>query len=48
MEVEIDVCHIRKNKIQNDHIQEHVGVTLIIEELVKNRLRWLNMSKEGL
>ena len=28
----------KKNKIQNDHIQEQVGVTPITENLVENRL----------
>ena len=35
------ICgHIRKNIIQNDHIQEQDRVTLITKKMIENHLRW--------
>ena len=32
--------YTRKNKIWNDHIRERVEVTLIIEKMIEDHLRW--------
>lgn len=31
---------IRRDMIRNENIREKVGVTLIVEKMVENRLRW--------